>query len=140
MTAFIIGLTAGILSVLLLLLLKRADQIIVYGIVLAGIGFLYVGYTWTNITIALVSGMQALFFITLAWFGIKKDLGFLVAGYFLHGLWDFIYPMFGNMGLLPPHYDLFCSTYDFVIAIYLWVLRNQVNRTRNQPAFHQPAR
>ena len=140
MTAFIIGLTASILSILLLLFLKRSDKIIVYGIVLAGIGFLYIGYTWTNINIAIVSGMQALFFITLAWFGIKKDLGFLVAGYFLHGLWDLVYDLFGNRGLLPPHYDLFCSTYDFVVAIYLWILRNQIYRNSNQTAIPQGAR
>jgi hypothetical protein len=139
MTGFIIGLTSSVITILLLLLLKRADRIVVYGIVLAGIGFLYVGYTWTNITIALVSGMQVIFFITFAWFGIKKDLVFLVAGYFLHGLWDIVYDLFGNRSLLPPHYDAFCSTYDFVVAIYLWILKNQIYRSNNQTSIPQAA-
>src|SRR4051812_37413508 len=122
MNAAIIGILSSVITILLVVL-KRFDQKIVYGLVLTAIGFLYVGYTWTNITIGIISGVQALFFLQLSYFGIKKNSYFLIAGYFMHGLWDLIYGQLGNTNLLPPHYDLFCLTYDFVVGFYLLILK-----------------
>ena len=96
-----------------------------YGLILSGIGFLYVGFTWTDIQSLIITCVQALFFMTLAYYGIKKSLYFLVAGYFLHGTWDLAYDLFPKSNLIPPHYDLFCLSVDFTIGFYLLLIKYQ---------------
>ena len=125
MTATLIGLSSSLLTILIAAFFKRLDKSVFYGLILSGIAFLYVGYTWTNMTEVIMNILQAVFFVLLAYFGIKKNLYFLIAGYFLHGLWDLIYGHVGNVSLLPPHYDLFCLTYDFVVGFYLFMLKYQ---------------
>jgi hypothetical protein len=49
----------------------------------------------------------------------------IAIGYVMHGLWDLSHSLFGSLlaGLslteIPLGYDIFCSTYDFVVAYYL---------------------
>src|SRR5690606_34054071 len=123
MTATLIGLTSSLLTILIVTLFKRLDRNVFFGLILSGIGFLYVGYTWTSVTEFIMNILQAIFFLLLAYFGIKKNPNFLIAGYIIHGLWDLIYGYIGNPGLLPPDYDFFCSTYDFIIGFYLLILK-----------------
>ena len=128
MTATLIGLSSSLLTILIAALFKRLDKNVFFGLILSGIGFLYVGYSWMDTTDVIMNILQAIFFLLLAYFGIKKNLSFMIAGYFLHGLWDLIYPHVGNAGLIPPHYDFFCSTYDFVVGFYLLMLKYQKGR------------
>lgn len=121
MNAILIGLSSSLITILIFSVLKRFDKNTIYGLILMGIAFLYVGYTWTDIEVAIISFLQVLFFLLFSYFGIKKNTNFLVAGYFLHGVWDGIYPFFGSPDLLPPDYDYFCLTYDFIVAIYLLI-------------------
>ena len=74
-----------------------------------------------------MSFLQALFFLLFAYLGIKKSAYFLVAGYFLHGIWDVVYPFFGSSDLLPPDYDYFCLTYDVIVSIYLLIINYKTN-------------
>ena len=74
--------------------------------------------------------MQAVFFLLLAYCGITKKVTFLIAGYFLHGLWDLAYGHFNLPDLVPPHYDLFCLAIDFTIGLYLVILNYGLNRDR----------
>jgi hypothetical protein len=134
MNAAIIGLSSSVITIFLFVLLKRFDKKIIYGLVLAAIGFLYVGYTWTDVTAVIMNIVQAIFFLMLAYFGIMRNLYFLIAGYFMHGVWDIIYSQLANASLLPPHYDLFCSTYDFVVGVYLLILKYQMNHKVQLPA------
>jgi len=127
MKATLIGLGSGIITVFIVLLFKRMDKKIIYGLALAGIGFLYVGFTWTDVTALIMNIVQAIFFLMLAYFGIKRQIYFLIAGYFMHGIWDLIYGFFADATLLPPHYDLFCMTYDFIIAIYLLLVKDKMS-------------
>ncbi len=122
MTAVIIGISAGLLIILLFAILKQFDKAVVYGLILSGIGFLYVGYTWTDMQALLINCTQAIFFLLFAYYGVKKNLYILAAGYFLHGSWDLLYSLFPGSNLIPPHYDLFCLSIDFTIAFYLLVL------------------
>ncbi len=122
MIATLIGISSSVFTILLFTFFKRLDKNTVYGLILMGIGFLYIGYTWTDISTAVLSGVQALFFMSLAYLGIRKSFWFLVAGYILHGMWDFIYPFFANPDLLPPDYDYFCFTYDVIVGVYLLIL------------------
>lgn len=130
MNAALIGLLSSLITILIFTLLKRFDKNTIYGLILMSIGFLYIGYTWTDITTAIISGIQALIFMLFAYFGIKKNGYFLVTGYFLHGVWDLLYPIFANTQLLPPDYDYFCFTFDFIVAIYLLILNYQTNRNQ----------
>lgn len=122
MTATLIGLVSSLITILIFTFLKRIDKNTIYGLILMGIGFLYIGYTWTEINTAVMSLVQALFFMVLAYLGIKRSYWFLVVGYLLHGLWDFVYPLVANPDLLPPDYDYFCFTYDFIVGLYLFII------------------
>ena len=122
MNATIIGIASGLLAILIVAILKRLDKTTMYGLILSGIGFLYVGFTWSDITPFIVNSLQAIAFVFIAYYGIKKSPYVLVAGYFLHGLWDFAYSFFSNPDLLPPHYDLFCMSLDFTVGCYLFII------------------
>jgi hypothetical protein len=135
MNATIIGISASAFTILVFTIFKRLDKNVIYGLILAAIGFLYVGYTWSDISTLIMNLVQALFFLMLAYYGIKKNSYYMIAGYFLHGLWDFMYGHVGDLSLIPPDYDWFCSTYDFIIGFYLLVLKSKLNRNgRNDEA------
>jgi len=123
MTAVIIGILSGLLIILTFFILKRLDKPTIYGLVLSGIGFLYVGFVWTNLQALIVNAVQSVFFLLFAYYGIKKSLNILAAGYFLHGTWDLSYHLFANSNLIPPNYDLFCLSIDFTIGFYLLLLK-----------------
>ena len=123
MTATIIGISSGLVIILLIGILKQLDKKIIYGLILSGIGFLYVGFTWTDISSLIITALQAIFFLFFAYYGVKRNLYFLAAGYFLHGLWDLAYDFFRLPNLIPPHYDLFCLSIDFTMGIYLVILK-----------------
>ena len=122
MNATFIGIASGLLTILIVAILKRLDKTTMYGLILSGIGFLYVGFTWSDITLFIVNSLQAITFLFIAYYGIKKSPYVLVAGYFLHGLWDLAYSFFSNPNLLPPHYDLFCMSLDFTVGCYLFFI------------------
>lgn len=122
MIATLIGISSSLITILIFSLFKRIDKNTIYGLILMGIGFLYIGYTWTDINTVVISGVQALFFMSLAYLGIKKNYWYLVAGFILHGVWDFVYPFFASSDLLPPDYDYFCSTYDIIVGVYLIII------------------
>jgi len=119
MTAIIIGISSGLLTIFLLALLKQLYKRLLYGLILAGIGFLYVGFVWTDLNQLVGNSIQAILFVFLAYYGVKRSIYILAAGYFLHGAWDLVYDLMASPGLIPPHYDWFCSTLDFTIGIYI---------------------
>src|SRR6476660_2882835 len=123
MTAAIIGILGGLISIVLLVLFKNWDKALVLGLALAGIAFLYIGYNWSDLPSFLVSCLQTVFFLFLAYLGVKRHLNFLAAGYFLHGLWDMVYPFVQTLlqapELTPPNYDWFCMSFDVVLGIYI---------------------
>ena len=123
MISILIGISTGLVTILLIGILKQLDKKIVYGLILSGIGFLYVGFTWKDIPSLIITVIQAIIFLLFTCYGIKMNLYFLAAGYFLHGLWDLAYNLFRLTNLLPPHYDLFCLSIDFIIGIYLVMLQ-----------------
>jgi len=136
MTSLLIGISSGLIIILLFRILKQLDKSVVYGLILSGIGFLYVGFTWTDLRALIVNSAQAVFFLLFAYYGLKKSLYILAAGYFLHGSWDMVYNLFPGSKLIPPHYDLFCSSLDFTIGFYILVIKY---RTVNKPVLLSPA-
>lgn len=123
MTSAIIGILSGLLLIVLFIWLKQFDKKIIYGLILCGIGFLYVGFAWSDTRALIINSAQAILFVFVAYFGIKKHTAILAAGYFLHGTWDIIYHLFQDSGLIPPQYDLFCLSIDFTIGFYLLLIR-----------------
>jgi hypothetical protein len=119
MIAAIIGVSSAISIIVLFLVLRQFDKTTIYGLILSGIGFLYVGFVWTDIHSVVINAIQAIVFLFIAYYGVKKSTYVLALGYFLHGSWDIVYPFFRDPNLIPPHYDMFCSTLDFVICIYI---------------------
>jgi len=132
MIATLIGISSSLITILIFSFLKQFHKNTIYGLILAGIAFLYIGYTWTHLEVAAISSLQVLFFLLFAYYGIKKHAYFLVAGYFLHALWDGIYPFIGSADLLPPDYDYFCITYDLIVAIYLLITNYQTGNDQSR--------
>jgi len=126
MNAVIIGISSGFLIILIIVFLKQLDQKLIYGLILSGIGFLYVGFVWADSQAIVINASQAIIFLFLGYYGVK-NIYFLAAGYFLHGCWDAFYGFFKMPGLIPPHYDLFCLSLDFTIALYLLVFNKWVS-------------
>jgi uncharacterized protein DUF6010 len=129
MIPVLIGIASGLLVILLVAVLRLMDKAIVYGLILSGIGFLYVGYTWSDTGALLINAAQAVVFVLLAYYGIIRGLHILAIGYFLHGSWDLVYNFFANSQLIPPHYDLFCLSIDFTIGFYLLKFRYQKSKS-----------
>tara|TARA_R110002167_G_scaffold46040_1_gene137734 strand:+ start:141 stop:542 length:402 start_codon:yes stop_codon:yes gene_type:complete len=119
MTPIVIGITTALLQITLFEVLKNFKKDSIYALTLAGIGFLYVGFTWTDTQTFIITSFQAIVFLLIAYYGLVKNPYILAAGYFLHGLWDIVFPFWLNAAILPPHYDWFCSTLDFTVGIYL---------------------
>ena len=121
MTAIAIGILSGLVTILLVYVLKLADKKVYYGLILSGIGFLYVGFVWTDLQALIINSIQAIGFLLLAYYGIKRNVHIMTFGYFLHGCWDITYGLFQNPSLIPPDYDLFCMAIDFALGIYLLI-------------------
>jgi hypothetical protein len=119
----IIGILSGLLVITTVASLKHLDKPSMYALILSGIAFLYVGFTWTDLASLIITCLQAICFLFLAYYGVKKNFIFLIAGYFLHGAWDLLYNLFPNSDLIPPHYDLFCLSIDFTMGLYLLGLK-----------------
>ncbi|MBF2709127.1 DUF6010 family protein [Flavobacterium soyangense] len=125
MTQIIIGISTALLQILIFEYFKQFDKKIIYGLTLAVIGFLYVGFTWTNIQALLIAAIQAIAFLMISYYGITKSTYILAIGYFMHGFWDIAYNLWQDASLIPPHYDWFCLSVDFTVGIYLLILKQK---------------
>ena len=135
MTAVIIGISSGLLTIIIFVLLKQFDKKLVYSLILTAIGFLYVGFAWTNLQALIVNCAQAIFFLLFTYYGVKKGFYLLAAGYFLHGTWDLVYHLFQDSSLIPPDYNLFCLSIDYTIGFYLLLIGY---RAVNKPTLLKP--
>ena len=127
MLPVIIGISSGLLIILVFIILTHFNKKIIYGLILSGIGFLYAGFVWSNLQALITNSFQAILFTFLAYYGIRKNILILAAGYFLHGCWDIAYSFFNEPGLIPPHYDFFCLSLDFTICFYLGVFSKKLS-------------
>ena len=123
-----IGVSTDVLLIVSLSILKRIDKQVFYGLVLAGIGFLYVGLAWTNLESLIINSIQAFAF---GWVWHYEKHYILATGYFLHGAWDLAYDILRQPDLLLPHYDLFCLSFDFTLGIYLLIFARNIKSKVN---------
>ncbi|TSD66322.1 hypothetical protein FFF34_002660 [Inquilinus sp. KBS0705] len=129
MNAIIIGMVTGLAAILTINLLKQFSTSLVYALVLSGIGYLYVGFNWSDTLLLAICTVQSVIFLLIACYGAQRSMLILASGYFLHGIWDLLFDLFPNTGLMPPHYDLFCLTIDFTMGIYLVILHYRAEKT-----------
>lgn len=132
----LIGIGSGIVIIVLFQVLRQFDKGLVYGLILTGIGFIYVGFTWSDLQALIINSVQAVIFLAVAYFGIKKTMYLIAAGYFLHGTWDLVYAPFAPPHLIPPRYDLFCLSIDFTIGLYL--LRYAYQNAKGKASYSVP--
>src|SRR5450432_378022 len=128
MNSIIIGIASGLLIILGIMFLNKLDKRIMYGLILSGIGWLYVGFTWSDLRSLIITTIQAIIFLFISYYGVKRSLYIMAAGYFLHGLWDLAYDLFPANHLIPPHYDLFCLSIDFTMGLYLLIIQFRADR------------
>ena len=129
MIAIIIGTGLVLIVIYGMILMGSLDEQTMYGLILTGIGYLYVGFTWTDTGSLVLCSGQAVVFTLIAYYGIKKSMLLLAGGFFLHGLWDLAFDLFPYSKLIPPHYDLFCLSIDFTMGLYLIVLNYRVGKS-----------
>lgn len=130
MQAILIGVGSGLLSIFTILQLRKLDEVMIYAFILVGIGYLYVGFTWSDTGSLVICSAQALLFMLIACFGMR-NIYILAGGFFLHGIWDIIFGIFPISRLIPPHYDLFCLSIDLVMGLYLILAGYRRCRTAN---------
>lgn len=138
MLPVIIGIISGLVIILLFHVLKQFDKVLIYALILTAIGFIYVGFVWSDLQALIIASVQAVFFLMISYFGVKRSLYLIGAGYFLHGLWDLIYGLFAPLNLIPPQYDLFCLSIDFTMGLYILIIQyRHENRRVLQPVANQ---
>ena len=123
MIPILIGILSGIILILFIGMLKKFSKVIMYGLILTAIGFIYIGFTWSDFVSLFISSLQAILFVFISYYGITKRITIIAIGYFLHGIWDILYGYFLTSDLIPPGYNLFCLSIDFTIGIYLLSLK-----------------
>jgi hypothetical protein len=126
MLSSLIGLATGLVTILGIRIFLKDNERLIYALVLSGIGFLYVGYTWMDTEQLIITCVQAIVFLLLAAYGMK-NIFVLATGYFLHGIWDVIYNYFTAFEHVPPHYDGFCFTVDVVMGAYLLIFKKRMS-------------
>jgi hypothetical protein len=63
-------------------------------------------------------------FIGVAVLGFKRNLWFVAAALFMHGIFDFFHGHFVSNPGVPIWWPMFCLSYDLAAAVYLsWLLR-----------------
>lgn len=122
MLAALIGFLSAIIIIIVVAVLKNLDKKLIYALTLSGIGFLYVGYAWSDLQSLIINSIQAVIFLFIAYYGVKRNIHILAMGYFLHGAWDIAYHVVFDSSLIPPQYDWFCSILDFTIGVYLLIV------------------
>ncbi len=123
MIAAFIGISLGIVLILMFHFIKSFDKTLVYGLILTAIGFIYVGFSWTSLPDLIITIIQAVIFLMISYFGITKNFYLIAFGYFFHGIWDVAFAYFKYADIVPPHYDIFCIAIDFTMGIYLVFLK-----------------
>lgn len=125
MLSYFIGTVAGFITIFGIRMFLKRDERLIYALVLTGIGFLYVGYTWIDTLQLIITSIQAILFLLLAAYGMR-NIFVLASAYFLHGIWDLVYNYFAAATNVPPHYDGFCLSIDFVMGAYILLFNKRM--------------
>jgi len=119
MNDFYIGLITTVAIIAIIEVLRFLEKRLIGALALVGIAFIYVGFSWNDIHSLLITISGVAVFLALSYFGYKSNFMLIVIGLALHGVWDFIFPWFSSTA--PEGYDIFCSTIDFLLALYFYI-------------------
>ena len=117
-----VGFALGLLSTAFALALDDEDAFVYYGIVLAGIAWVYVGFAvadgrWSAIA---VQSVAALVFLNVALIGARNESELLLGlGFLAHAGWDWVHHDGHGPTKVRSWYPPFCVVADVVIAIPL---------------------
>lgn len=118
MNDFIIGLIVTAVVIGICEVFTYLEKRLIGALTLMGIPFIYIGFSWHDLpSLFLCIGGVAVFF-TLAYFGYKRNFILIPIGLVLHGVWDFLFPLFSTSA--PEGYDIFCFTIDILLAVYFY--------------------
>ena len=120
-------------------LLGKREQIF-YAVCLIAVAAIYLAFagyfeadnSWRVETAAVAA------FAALGLLGIRLPFA-LIIGYSLHGLWDLVHELQGHgvhsgfeldqLTAIPLAYGFFCAAYDFSVAVYFYLRRDDWNAT-----------
>ena len=119
MKYFYIGLITTIAIIVLVEILKFLEKRLIGALTLVGIPFIYIGFSWNDRLSLTYAILGVAIFVALAYFGYKNNFILIIVGLILHGIWDILFPFFSSAA--PEGYGVFCSTVDFLLAIYLYM-------------------
>ncbi|HLF63784.1 MAG TPA: DUF6010 family protein [Saprospiraceae bacterium] len=119
MNDFYVGLITTVAVIGLIEVLTFLEKRLIGALTLVGIAFIYIGFSWNVLPSFLYSILGVAVFLSLAYFGYKKNFILIIIGLVLHGVWDLLFPLFGTTA--PEGYGIFCSTIDFLLALYFYI-------------------
>jgi len=116
----VVGLVAGLVAIGTALLATSADDArLCLGALLAGIGFVYVGFAIADgrTSAIVVQAASALVFLWVAIIGIREESSLLLGlGFLAHGAWDAFHHEGHGWANVRTYYPPFCAVADIVIA------------------------
>ena len=125
MNNFYIGLITTVVIIGILEVFKFLEKRLIGALTLAGIAFIYIGFSWNDTPSLLFSIFGVAVFFPLSYFGYKNNFILIIIGFVLHGIWDLLFPFFSSTA--PEGYDVFCLTIDFCLAVYFFLRIKPLN-------------
>jgi hypothetical protein len=119
MNNFYIGLITTAAIIAIVEVLRFLEKRLIAALTLAGIAFIYIGFSWNDTTSLIFSIFGVAVFFTLSYFGYKNNFILIIIGLVLHGIWDLLFSLFSSSA--PEGYDIFCLTIDFCLALYFFL-------------------
>ena len=79
-----------------------------------------------------IESLVMVIFVSATVLGFKRNLWFVVAALFMHGIFDYLHGHFISNPGVPIWWPMFCLTYDVAAATYLAWLLHQSKVTANR--------
>jgi hypothetical protein len=125
----IVGGAGGVVTSLVAFLLSRFAGDIVGRTLLATVLFTAAGAYFGFAVVAPVSPiwwlielLQCIAFGTLGLYGWRGSAKWLLLGWALHPVWDFVMHYIGpGRGIGPGFYSIACLTFDWIVALYILI-------------------
>ena len=116
----VVGLIGGAVAIGVALFAPNADDArMMFGTLLAGIGFVYLGFAVSDgrVSAIVIQAISALVFLNVAQIGIREESTLVLGlGFVAHGVWDALHHEHHGWTRVRTYYPPFCAVADFVIA------------------------
>ncbi len=121
MRQFLFAFLAAFITIVVLSFLSRTQAISAAACLLSAISAVYVGSALSgqNNKALLIQSTVALLFLLVSVMGCWASPLFLVAGYYAHGLWDWVHHTHTVKTKITNWYPPFCLAYDWIVATYI---------------------